>query len=75
MGALGKSSIEEIDKIRCEDGVVICVDFEHKLSDYIFLGNLRRYRELPKDKYQDVLWLQILTALDSVYMQNTDLVL
>ena len=67
--APGKSSVEEMDKIKHEDGVVISVNFDYTLSDYIFLSNLRRYRELPMDKYKKCIVTSNI-ASDGVYMQT-----
>ena len=58
-----------MDKIKHEDGVVISVNFDYTLSDYIFLSNLRRYRELPKDKYKKCIVTSNI-ASDGVYMQT-----
>mgnify|MGYP002469954435 CR=1 FL=1 len=55
--APGKSSTEERDTIRkylAKDGVIgISVNFEYQYgkTDYIFLSNLRRFRELDESQY------------------------
>jgi len=51
--APGKSSVDEAGKVRTfknEDDVVMSVNFVHKeiKSDFVFLSNLRRYRELDE---------------------------
>lgn len=53
--APGKSSVDEIDRIRAfvQDGVItISVNFAYDgvNPDYIFLSNIRRFRELDEDK-------------------------
>ena len=54
--APGKSSIDEKDIIFAEmqktDVVSISVNFYYEGADYIFLSNLRRYRELDDSKYR-----------------------
>lgn len=51
--APGRSIAEEKKKVEncAKDAVCISVNFDYPLSDYIFLSNLRRYRELDKDSY------------------------
>ncbi len=55
--APGKSSIAEKDKIlecvKCENAVAISINhkYEEYECDYIFVSNLRRYRELNKEDY------------------------
>jgi len=67
--APGKSSVEEKNKIERENGIVISVNFDYPLSDFIFLSNLRRYRELPKEKYAKCIATSNITA-DGVYLQT-----
>lgn len=66
--APGKSTIDEKDKITNENGIIISVNFDYPSSDFIFLSNLRRYRELPKDKYSKCIVTSNITG-DGVYMQ------
>lgn len=67
--APGKSSVEEQDIIEKEDGVVISVNFDYPSSDYIFLSNLRRYREMEEDKHGKCIVTSNITS-DKVYMQT-----
>lgn len=51
--APGKSSVEEVDKLRDfvdDDTIVISINFDYELIDvdYIFVSNLRRFRELSE---------------------------
>ena len=53
--APGKSSVDEMEKIKEfieDDTVIISVNyaFESIIPDFIFLSNLRRFRELPKER-------------------------
>lgn len=50
--APGKSSVEEHQKISANNAVIISVNFDYPESDFIFLSNLRRYRELSETKYE-----------------------
>lgn len=56
--APGQSSVDEREKIiNCasqDDVVTISInyDYDEKITNYIFLSNLRRYRDLPDDKRQ-----------------------
>ena len=67
--APGKSSVEEKEKIEGEDGLIVSINFDYPLSDFIFLSNLRRYRELPKDKYEKCIVTSNITS-DRVYLQT-----
>ena len=71
--APGKSSISESDKIKKfigEDSVTISVNSEFSISetDFIFLSNLRRFRELDNSKKQKCIVTSNIPA-DSVYYQ------
>ena len=72
--APGKSSTDEQEEIRkcLSDGqtIGISVNFEYQYAetDYIFLSNLRRFRELDQDQY----WKCIITSnipAEDVYLQ------
>lgn len=72
--APGKSSVTEKEKIRrfanAGDVVTVSINYEYKYVnvDYVFLSNMRRYRELPKD----VLSKSIVTSnipADGAYLQ------
>lgn len=67
--APGKSSIEERDKIENTNGIVVSVNFDYSESDYIFLSNLRRFRELPKEKRYKCIVTSNIVA-DDVYLQT-----
>lgn len=67
--APGKSSIEEKDKIENADGVIVSVNFDYPNSDFVFLSNLRRYRELPEDSLKKTIITSNITS-DKVYMQT-----
>ncbi len=67
--APGKSSVKEKNIIEKEEGVVISVNFDYPSSDYIFLSNLRRYREMGADKYGKCIVTSNITS-DKVYMQT-----
>lgn len=73
--APGKSSGEEQNKIETfaaqEDVLVVSVNFDYPgcKTDFIFLSNLRRFRELPKDKYSKCIVTANIPA-DSVYLQT-----
>ncbi len=72
--APGKSSIEERDKVvsvsKLPDVVTISInyDYDSKLTDYLFVSNLRRYRDLPIDKKPKCIVTSNIPALD-VYLQ------
>lgn len=72
--APGKSILEEEETIiklaQEKDVIVISVNFDYEQvnTDFIFLSNLRRFREISKDKYEKC----IITSnipLDNVYFQ------
>lgn len=67
--APGKSSIEEKDKIENADGIIISVNFDYPNSDYIFLSNLRRYKELSESSLSKTIVTSNITS-DKVYMQT-----
>lgn len=69
--APGKSSEEEKDKIEkaVKDAICISVNFDYFCSDYIFLSNLRRFRELDADKYSKCIVTSNITS-DKVYLQT-----
>ena len=67
--APGRSSVDEREKIENEDGVVISVNFDYPSSDYIFLSNLRRFRDLSEDKYEKCIVTSNIIS-DKVYMQT-----
>lgn len=69
--APGKSSEEEKEKIAdaIEDAVCISVNFDYPMSDYIFLSNIRRYRELDASKRYKCIITSNITS-DQVYFQT-----
>ncbi len=73
--APGRSSISEKDKvIKCanrETVVVISINFEYTEceTDYIFLSNLRRYRELDSNKCRKCIVTSNIPSSD-VYLQT-----
>ncbi len=74
MVAPGKSSISERDKIvscaKSDDIVVISVnyDYDETLTDFLFVSNLRRYRDLSPDKRIKSIVTSNISAID-VYLQ------
>lgn len=52
--APGKSSMVESEKIveYSKDAVCISVNFNYSIADYIFVSNIRRYRELDESLYK-----------------------
>ncbi len=73
--APGRSTLEEKDKViacsRREDVVTISInfDFAEADTDYIFLSNLRRYRELDSEKRNKCIVTSNIPAVD-VYLQT-----
>lgn len=72
--APGKSSVDEAERIRAfidKNTVVISVNFFYEpiLSDFIFISNARRYRELPNDKYSKCIVTSNIKS-DGVYFQT-----
>lgn len=72
--APGKSSVDEIDKIKefiDNDTIIISVNyaFESLIPDFIFLSNLRRLRELAEDKKDKCIVTSNIPA-DGVYYQT-----
>lgn len=69
--APGKSSEQEKDKIKVatRDAVCISINFNYPLSDFIFLSNLRRYRELAESKRSKCIVTSNITS-DQVYLQT-----
>lgn len=72
--APGKSSITERERIiECasqKDIVTFSInyDYDEEITDYIFLSNLRRYRDLPADKRQKSIVTSNIPASD-VFLQ------
>lgn len=70
----GKSSVEEKDKIikfaSKEDLVVLTInyDYDYRKSDFIFISNLRRYRELPEENRSRCIVTSNISG-DGVYFQ------
>lgn len=70
----GKSSVEEADLIKSfmnDDTLVVSVNFSYDIvrNDYIFLSNLRRFRELPvEDRAKCIVTSNI--PADGVYYQT-----
>lgn len=72
--APGKSSIEEKDKITSfvnEDVVTVSVNYNYPIidTDYIFLSNLRRFRELDASNREKCIVTSNIPA-DNVYLQT-----
>ena len=69
--APGRSSEEEKEKIlkTAKDAVCISVNFDYPESDYIFLSNLRRYKELPEECLSKTIVTSNITS-DKVYLQT-----
>lgn len=74
--APGRSSVEEADKIAAcageSDVVTISINFDYRLleTDFIFLSNLRRFRELNPEKYGKCIVTSNIPAL-GVYLQTS----
>jgi 4-hydroxy 2-oxovalerate aldolase len=74
--APGRSSVEEFEKIRSMAGeadvVTIAINFDYQLLDteFIFLSNLRRFRELSPEKYGKCIVTSNIPAM-GVYLQTS----
>lgn len=74
MIAPGQSSVIEKDKVfscaKREDVVTISInhDYDESITDYIFVSNLRRYRDLPSAKKEKCIVTSNIPAID-VYLQ------
>ena len=74
--APGRSSVEEFDKIAAcaaePDVVTISINFDYQLlkTDFIFLSNLRRFRELDAGKYGKCIVTSNIPNL-GVYLQTS----
>ena len=71
--APGRSSADESDKVLKEmkkpDVISISVNFDYQRTDYIFLSNLRRYRELDESAYGRCIVTSNITG-DKVYLKT-----
>ena len=67
--APGKSSVDEKEKIENADGVIISVNFDYPSSNYVFLSNLRRYKELPEECLSKAIVTSNITG-DKIYLQT-----
>ncbi len=73
--APGASSYDEKEKIinfvKNNDVITISINFDYPVinTDYIFISNLRRYRDLPKDKHSKCIVTSNIAAVD-VYLQT-----
>lgn len=69
--APGKSSVEEQDKINTYDreAIRISVNFDYSNSDFIFLSNLRRFRELDSKIYRKCIVTSNITS-NQVYIRT-----
>lgn len=73
--APGKSSVEEKDKVisfaEGADTISISINFDYSLydTDFIFLSNLRRFRDLSVDKHNKCIVTSNIPAVD-VYLQT-----
>lgn len=74
--APGPSSVEEADKIAAcaaeADVVTIAINFDYQLldTDFIFLSNLRRFRELSPEKYGKCIVTSNIPSM-GVYLQTS----
>lgn len=74
--APGRSSVEEFEKIKSmaveADVVTISINFDYQLLDteFIFLSNLRRFRELSPEKYGKCIVTSNIPAM-GVYLQTS----
>jgi 4-hydroxy 2-oxovalerate aldolase len=66
--APGRSSVDEREKIISQNAVLISVNFDYPSSDFVFLSNLRRYKELTEDSYAKSIVTSNVTS-DRIYMQ------
>lgn len=69
--APGKSSAEEKEKIvdAAIDAVCISVNFDYPGCDYVFLSNLRRYKEFSEESLRKAIATSNITS-DKVYLQT-----
>ena len=69
--APGRSSEEEKDKIlnTAKDAICISINFDYPGSDYVFLSNLRRYKELAEESLSKTIITSNITS-DNVYLQT-----
>lgn len=73
--APGKSSVEEKDKVidfaKKKDTISISINFDYSLynTDFIFLSNLRRFRDLDVGKHNKCIVTSNIPAVD-VYLQT-----
>lgn len=73
--APGKSSVEEKDKVvafaKRDDTVSISINFDYSMynTDFIFLSNLRRFRDLDPDMHDKCIVTSNIPAVD-VYLQT-----
>lgn len=73
--APGKSSVDEKDKLiefaTHNDVVVVSVNYDYPYvsTDYIFISNLRRFRELDKDKRSKCIVTSNISG-DKIYLQT-----
>lgn len=67
--APGKSLVEEKEKLEHEKGIIISVNFDYELSDFIFLSNLRRYKALLAESRSKAIVTSNI-ASDGVYLQT-----
>ena len=74
--APGRSSVEEFERIKSMAGeadvVTISINFDYQLldTDFIFLSNLRRFRELSPEKYGKCIVTSNIPAM-GVYLQTS----
>ena len=74
--APGRSSVEEFERIKSMAGeadvVTISINFDYQLLDteFIFLSNLRRFRELSPEKYGKCIVTSNIPAM-GVYLQTS----
>lgn len=69
--APGKSSVEEKEKIidATKNAICISVNFDYPGSDYVFLSNLRRYKEFGEESMSKAIVTSNITC-DKVYLQT-----
>lgn len=71
--APGKSTLDEKETITAEikrdDVISVSVNYDYDNADYIFLSNLRRYRDLDESKYSKCIVTSNITS-DKAYLQT-----
>ena len=74
--APGKSSVDECEKIakfsEQEDVITVSINFDYLMckTDFIFVSNLRRFRNLPEEKYRKCIVTSNISA-EGVYLKTS----